>query len=325
MKVCIVGLGAVGGYVGARLANAGLEVSALARGATLEAVRRDGLVLVEGDSRTTAPIFASDDPADLGTPDLIVLSVKTPSLPSVAPALAQLIGPSTTVLSMTNGVPWWFFDGLPIDKPDVPSLDPGGVMTAAVPSSAVLGSVTHLSASTPSPGVVEARFFERIVVGEPSGGDADGRAAAVADLLRRGGFAVGVSERIQRDVWFKLWGNMTMNPLSAITGATMDVLLADPDVRAFASRCMTEAAAVGSAIGIDVGITPEERHTVTRRLGAARTSMLQDVDAGRPVELDALVAVVVEMGRSLGVPTPDLETLLGLSRVHAQVRGLYRQ
>ncbi|MFT4287532.1 2-dehydropantoate 2-reductase [Nocardioides sp.] len=316
MRVCIVGLGAVGGLVGARLAGSGVAVSALARGETLAAVRRDGLRLVGEGSY---PILASDDVADLGTPDVVVLSVKTTALPAVAEQVGALAGPDTTVLSMTNGVPWWFFDGLDT-RPEVPSLRAAAM--APIPRGSILGSVTHLSASRPAPGVVECRFLERLVVGEPRG-DVSDRAVNLARVLSDAGLPTEVSPRIQADIWFKLWGNMTMNPLSAITGATMDLILDDPLTRAFASRCMSEAAAVGAAIGLPLDTTPEERHVVTRRLGAARTSMLQDVEAGRAVELDALVTSVVETGRAVGVATPELETLLGLARLHARVRGLF--
>ncbi len=321
----MVGLGAVGGLIGARLARGGVPVSAVARGATLEAVRRDGLTLIEDGERSAYPIRVSGDPAHLRTPDVVLLSVKATALPAVAPTVAALLGPHTTVVSATNGIPWWFCDGLPLPPPGgaaaIPSADPGGVLRATLPPGQVLGSVLHLSASTPAPGVVEHRFDERIVLGEPTGGTSE-RAERVAALLRTG-FTTQVSDCVQRDVWFKLWGNMTMNPLSAVTGATMDRILDDPELRGFATRCMREAAEVGERIGLHIDVDPEQRHAVTRRLGAARTSMLQDVDAGRPIELDALVTTVIELARSLGVPTPELETLLGLARVHAQVRGLY--
>jgi len=328
MRTCIVGLGAVGGFIGARLAASGQPVSALARGATLQAVGRDGLLLVEGpaggERETRAPIRVSDDPAALGEQDLVVLSVKTTGLADVAPRIAPLLGPDTVVLSAMNGVPWWFFHGLsePLAAREWSAIDAGRRIAAAIPPERVLGAVVHFACAAPRPGTVRHGQGERLIVGEPRGGDS-ARCARVAEALGRAGLQVEVSQRIQQDVWFKLWGNMTMNPISAITGATADRILDDPLVRGFVSRAMREAAAIGERIGLPIPITPEERHAVTRKLGAFRTSMLQDVDAGKPVELDALVTIVAEIGAAVGVPTPDIDALLGLARLHAQVRGLY--
>jgi 2-dehydropantoate 2-reductase len=199
-----------------------------------------------------------------------------------------------------------------------PSVDPGGAIARALPPAQTLGCVVHLSAVSPQPGVVQHRVGERLIVGATGAAPA----GAVTDLLQGAGFAVETADPIQREVWFKLWGNMTMNPLSAITGATTDRIL-DDLVRAFASRCMEEAKAIGERIGIPITSTPEERHAVTRKLGAMRTSMLQDVDAGKAVELDAIVGAVREIAQHLATPTPSIDTLLGLARLHARVRGLY--
>jgi 2-dehydropantoate 2-reductase len=329
VRVCIVGLGAVGGLIGARLARGGVPVTALARRATLENVRSRGLVLLEqldGDEgRESHRIQASDSPAELGPQELVVLAVKATSLPGVAAAIGPLLGRDTTVLCAMNGIPWWFFSGLPGDAGSLrlTSLDPGGVLAAALPVERVLGSVLHLSASCPEPGTVRHGSGDRIILGDPSGGPADARLDRVARTMRRGGFTVETSERIQADIWFKLWGNMTMNPLSAITGATLDRILDDPLVRQFATRCMAEAAEVGARVGLPINQDPDARHVVTRALGAVRTSMLQDVDDGRSVELDALVASVRELAALVGVPTPNIDTLLGLARLHARVLGLY--
>ncbi|HPA88613.1 MAG TPA: 2-dehydropantoate 2-reductase [Quisquiliibacterium sp.] len=328
MKICIYGLGAIGGLVAARLARSGQHVSAVARGVTLDAVRREGLLLLErdgdNDRRTRVEIEASDRPGDLGEQDLVVLTVKTTGLAQVAHDIGPLLGPRTAVLSMMNGVQWWFFHGLAQRPPGLrlESVDPGGAIAAAIPPEHVIGSVTHLSSASPEPGVIRHGMGERIIVGEPSGGQS-GRSMAAIDALRRGGFQVEEAPRIQSEIWFKLWGNMTMNPVSAITGATGDRILDDDLVRGFLSRCMREAAQIGARIGLPIDVDPEARHAVTRALGALRTSMLQDVEAGRMVELDALVASVVEIGAACGVPTPDIETLLGLARLHARVRGLY--
>jgi 2-dehydropantoate 2-reductase len=329
VKVCIYGLGAVGGLIGARLARGGVEVTAVARAETLAHVRAQGLVLLEqrdgAEARESFRIEASDRPSELGPQDLVVLAVKATALPAVASAIEPLLGPGTAVLTAMNGIPWWFFHGLPgaAGSLQVPSLDPGGALARAIPVKHILGSVLHFSASCPEPGTVRHGAGNRIIVGDPEGGPADARVSAVAETLLRGGFDVDVSERIQEDIWFKLWGNMTMNPLSAVTGATMDLILDDPLVRQFVAWCMTEAAEVGARIGLPIDQTPEERQAVTRQLGAVRTSMLQDIDNGRSIELDAMVTAVRELAMQVGVPTPNIDTLLGLARLHARVLGLY--
>lgn len=331
MRICIVGLGAVGGFIGARLAASGARVSAIARGRTLEAVARDGLRLLEataasGDpaAASTVPLRVAEDPAQLGPQDLVVVSVKTTGLGDVARRIAPLLGRDTVVLSAMNGVPWWFFHGLDaaLAAREWTAIDPGRAIAAAIPVDHVLGCVVHLACSAPAPGVVQHVQGRRLIVGEPAGGDSE-RCRRVAALLAGAGFEVEVSQRIQQDIWFKLWGNMTVNPVSAITGATADRILDDPLVRAFISSVMVEAAAIGERIGLPIPITPEQRHQVTRQLGAFKTSMLQDVEAGRPVELDALVTIVAEIGRALGVATPNVDALLGLSRLHARTLGLY--
>lgn len=329
MKICIYGLGAIGGLIAARLANQGIDVCAVARGATLEALRRDGLTLLEGPAdqpvRRQFNIRASDDPAELGVQDVVVVSVKATAMPAVAAGIAPLLGPDTTVLSTMNGVPWWFFHGMDpaLAKLRLDTLDPDGRITAAIPAERVVGTVTHLSAANQGPGVVRHVAGNGILVGEPSGGTQTPRSQAIVAILRQAGFEIGESASIQQDIWYKLWGNMTVNPVSGLTGATTDQLLDDDYVRHFMSRCMREAAAIGGRIGITIDNDPEERHQVTRRLGAFRTSMLQDVEAGKPVELDALVGAVLEIARQVNVEAPNIEALMGLSRLHAHLRGLY--
>ena len=325
MKICIVGLGAIGGFVAHRLVEGGHAVSALARGATLEAVRRRGLVLrdaADPDGRAV-PLEASDSAAALGPQDLVVIATKTTALPSVAPVVGPLLGPGTAVLSAMNGVPWWFFHGLGERwrGTRLDATDPDGALAEAIPPSRVIGCVVHMAASCPEPGVVRHAFGERFIVGEP-GGASTPRLAAAADALRAAQLQVETTARIELEVWLKLWGNMTMNPVSALTGATLDRILDDPLVRRFVSDAMREGAAIGDALGLPISMTPEERHAVTRKLGAVRTSMLQDVEAGRPLELDALVGAVSEIGRRVGIDTPNVDALLGLTRLLGRVRGL---
>jgi 2-dehydropantoate 2-reductase len=323
-KVCIVGAGAIGGFIGVRLALHGAaEVSAVARGATLVALRTHGWRLREGGTLRQAPVRASDDPAELGAQDLVIVAVKGPALAAVAPRIAPLLGAQTVVLPAMNGVPWWFGTGVAAlgDAP-LASIDPGGTIAAALPLSRVLGGVVHLAAATAEPGVVEHRMGQGLIVGEPGGGTSP-RAERIGTLLRSGGLEVTVSSDIRRDIWYKLWGNLTINPVSAITGATADRLLDDPLVRDFCSRAMREAAAIGERLGCPIEQSPEDRHAVTRKLGAFRSSMLQDADAGRPLELDAIAGVVHELGQRLAVPTPNIDALFGLARLFGRTRGLY--
>jgi 2-dehydropantoate 2-reductase len=327
-KVCIVGAGAIGGLLGAWLGRglpAGeIELSVLARGATLAALRAHGLRLDTADGAASVPLRADDDAARLGPQDLVVLSVKGPALPAAAQALRPLVGPGTTVLVAMNGVPWWFFDhaqgacaGLRLA-----AVDPGDCVRAAIPTDRVVGCVVHLSATTPEPGRVRHVNGQGLILGEPAGGRS-ARVDDLNDLLTRAGFAITVSDHIQRDIWFKLWGNMTMNPVSALTGATADRILDDPLVRGLCSAVMLEAKAIGAHFGCGIDQTPEQRHAVTRKLGAFKTSMLQDLEAGRALEIDALIGAVHEIGRHLGLATPSLDALLGLVRLLGRSRGLY--
>ncbi|HJV96049.1 MAG TPA: 2-dehydropantoate 2-reductase [Albitalea sp.] len=325
MKVCVVGAGAIGGlfagWLGHRIPAGEIELSALARGATLAALHNDGLLL-EGDEPTRVALRASDDARELGAQDLIVVAVKGPALRSVANAIAAMLAPQTIVLVAMNGVPWWFFEGSggPCAGLQLQSVDPDGALRAAIPLAHVIGCVVHASSSAPRPGVVRHVMGNRLVIGEPRGGRS-ARVAALESLLARAGFAATVSENIQRDIWFKLWGNMTMNPVSALTGATCDRILDDPLVRGFCSAVMLEAQQIGARIGCAIEQTPEQRHAVTRKLGAFKTSMLQDLEAGRALEIDALVGAVREIGQHLGLATPNIDALLGLVRLLAQVHG----
>jgi 2-dehydropantoate 2-reductase len=324
MKVCIYGAGAIGGFLGTRLGAAGHTLSAVARGATLAALRQHGLRLVQGGETITAPVQVDEDPVRLGPQDLVVIAVKGPALVAVARRIAPLLAPDTMALVAMNGVPWWFFDGLPgpYAGTRLASVDPDGAIAAAIPTRHVIGCVVHASCSTSEPGLVRHGMGAGLIVGEPAGGHS-ARVERLAAELARAGFDAKLSERIQQDIWYKLWGNMTMNPVSAITGATGDRILDDPLVRAFCSAAMAEAAAIGAEIGCGVTQSTEDRHAVTRKLGAFKTSMLQDVEAGRPIELDAIVAVVREIGQKVGVPTPNIDALLGVARLFARVRGLY--
>jgi len=326
MKVCIVGAGAIGGFIGARLAAADqCEVSALARGATLQALNSHGWRLQQGDKLLQTPTRASDHAEELGVQDVVVIAVKGPALAAVAQNIAPLMGPQTIVLPAMNGVPWWFSLGLPgLGVAPLESVDPGGKIATHIPLAQVIGCVVHASTFTTEPGFVHHKMGQGLIIGEPHG-EARERTRQLGALLSGAGFDVTVSPNIRYDIWYKLWGNMTMNPISAITGATMDRILDDPLVLGFVSAAMREAAAIGKLIGCEVTQSPEDRHAITRKLGAFKSSMLQDVEAGRPIELDSLVGAVQEMGARLGLATPNIDTLLGLTRLFGRVHGLYPQ
>ncbi len=323
-KVAIVGAGAIGGWMGVHLARSGAQLSVLARGDTLTALQHNGLQLHQAGTLHTVPVHASNDAAALGVQDLVVVSVKAPALASVAAQVGPLIGPDTVVLTAMNGVPWWFLQGFggPVAGRALNSVDPDGAIARALPARHIIGGVVHASCSVDAPGVVRHHFGDGLIVGEPSG-ETSPRVQALQALLQQAGFHATLSPQIQKDVWYKLWGNMTVNPVSALTGATTDRILDDELVRGFISSVMLEAKAIGERIGIPIAQVPEDRHAVTRKLGAFKTSMLQDVQAGKPVELDALVSAVRELGQMTGVATPFTDALLGLSRLHASGLGLY--
>jgi len=324
MKVCIVGVGAIGGFLGARLAEAGCEVSAVARGATAAALRAHGLRVQSGSGIASARVNVVEDPAALGLQDLVIVAVKGPAMADVASRIPPLLHADTMVLTAMNGVPWWFFHGFGgiFAGTRLQSIDPDGAIAAAIPDRHVVGCVVHLSCATAEPGLTRHVFGNQLIIGEPDGRNSP-RVEALAAALTRAGFATTVSASIQSDIWYKLWGNMTMNPVSALTGATADRIIADPLVNRFCLDVMAEAAAIGTAIGCPIAQSGEDRIDVARKLGAFKTSMLQDVEAGKPVELDALVTVVREIGERAGIATPCIDALLGLARVQAQVRGLY--
>jgi 2-dehydropantoate 2-reductase len=348
LRVCVVGLGAVGGVLAARLAALTqtqpqrLAVCALARGATLAAVRRQGLVLQAAGATLAVPLQASDDPAALGSQDLVIAALKAPALPAAAEAIAALAGDRGAVLTAMNGLPWWFFDRLdgPARGLVLPQTDPGGTLHARIATGRVIGAVVHFAAAVTAPAQVVLRSGNGLIVGlpgaasagpggvdpgHPAGPDqpAAERLAPAAALLADAGFELTVTPAIEREVWFKLWGNMTMNPVSALTLAPCDEVLDDPLTRALCSAVMREAQALGAAFGIPIAQEPEDRHAITRRLGSFKTSMLQDLEAGRALELDALLGAPVAAARALGVATPQMDALFGLARLMARRRGLY--
>ena len=315
MKITIIGAGAIGGWVAGRLALGGHDVSVLARGTTATALA-DGITIVERGAEAVAHPTVATDGVAIGVQDILIIAVKAPALVEAAQAARPLIGADTLIVPMMNGVPWWFVNGAPLA-----SVDPRGVIAAALLIDQVLGCVVHAACRRQSPARIEVAMLDSVLVGEPTGGLSE-RATAVGDLLRDAGLAGEAVPDIRRAIWYKLWGNMTANPISALTLATADRIIANADVRDFMLRCMAEAAAIGAAIGCPISESGEDRLKVTATLGAFKTSMLQDVELGRPIEVDALLAAPLEIAARVGVPAPNLAALHGLVRVMGESRRL---
>ncbi|HEY8592637.1 MAG TPA: 2-dehydropantoate 2-reductase [Sphingomicrobium sp.] len=306
MRVCVVGAGAIGGWLAAELALAGCEVSVLARGETLRLINAEGLRLTRTDGLQSVPINAAGDASALGEQDLLIVAVKAPALPALAPALSPLIASDTIILPMLNGVPWWF-----TEEP-LQSADPDGTIAATFAKDQVLGSVVHASCRRVAPNNIQVVHADKLIVGEVDGGITD-RVARVCGLFEQANIRCEANENVRRAIWYKLWGNATINPLSALTRSTADKLLDDPAIRAWMAEAMDELAAVGAAIGCPISETAEDRMAVTARLGAFKSSMLQDVESGRPIELEALLGAPREIARRVNVPTPQLDRIYAMT------------
>ena len=325
MKICVFGAGAVGAVVAAGLSRAGHDVSVVARGSHLTAIRAHGLRILSGGSESTVRVAAESDPARLGPQDYVIVAVKGQSLPEVAAAIAPLLGPDTSVVTAMNGVPWWFFDRLPFGGGTLrlESLDPGGAISRAIPTERVVGCVIHLAASLAEPGRIRHNMGGRLIIGEP-GGTNTARTQRLGEALREAGFEAVASTFIERDFWVKLLGNVSFNPVSALTLATADRMIADAAVKAYMVAIMRECLAVGRAIGVDADIDPEARIDMARKLGMFKTSMLQDMEGGKSLEIDGLLTGTLEIARKAGVAAPFTESLLGMVRLRAQSTGQYR-
>ena len=324
MKFCVYGAGAVGGLIAAWLSRTGHEVSVVARGAHLAAIQKNGLKVVSADKQSTAPVRAESDPSQLGPQDYVIVAVKAQSLREVAAGIGPLIGTQTSIVTAMNGVPWWFFDRLPFGAGTLrlESLDPGAAIARAMPTERVVGCVVHFAASTPEPGLICHNMGARLIIGEP-GGRNTGRTQRLAAALQGAGFEIVTSVRIEKDFWVKLLGNMSFNPVSALTLATADRLVADAQVKAYMVAIMRECLAIGRAVGVDAEIDPEARIDMARSLGTFKTSMLQDLEAGKSLEIDGMLAGTLEIAQKAGVPAPYTESLLGMIRVRAQSTGQY--
>jgi 2-dehydropantoate 2-reductase len=274
----------------------------------------------------TVSIRAESTPARLGPQDYVIVAVKGQNLTQVSQEINHLYAAETSVVTAMNGVPWWFFDRLKFGngKNRLESLDPHGKLTAAMPTERIVGCVVHLAASTPEPGLISYDMGRKLIIGEP-GGRNTARALALNEILGAAGFEVVLSDFIERDYWVKLLGNISFNPVSALTGSTADRLIADPQVKAYMAEIMREVLAIGRAVGVDADIDPEARIDMARRLGKFKTSMLQDMEAGKPLEIDGLLAGTLEIARKAGVKAPHTEGLFGLIRARAVTTAQYRR
>ncbi|HEX6103412.1 MAG TPA: 2-dehydropantoate 2-reductase [Alphaproteobacteria bacterium] len=324
MKVCIFGSGATGGYLGVELARAGAEVSLVARGAHLEAIRRNGLkLLIDGEERVAhAP--ATDDPTELGPQDYVIIGLKAHSIPGAVEKIAPLLGNDTAVVTASNGIPYWYFHdhGGPFRNTVLQTVDPDGKQWQVLKPERAIGCIVYPATEVVEPGVVKHVYGNKFPLGEPSGERTE-RVERLAALMTQAGLDAPVLDRIRDEIWLKLWGNLCFNPISALTHATLDIIASDPGTRAVAKAMMTEAQQIAETFGVRFRVDIERRINGAGRVGAHKTSMLQDLERGRPMEIDALVAVIQEMGQLTGVATPTIDTVLALVRQRAKVAGLH--
>jgi 2-dehydropantoate 2-reductase len=320
MKVCAIGAGAIGGWMAGLLAEAGNDVSLLARGETLAALKSNGLTVRRKDKEQVYRLRAANDPAELGTQDAVIIAVKGQSVPAIASSVKALCGKDTIVVPAVNGIPWWFFQvpSAPQSGFALSSVDASGDTAKAIAPERVIGCVVHASAWTPQPGVVEVNGEDKLIFGEPDGA----KSARLASFAAAFGTPLAVtSDNIRRDIWLKLWGNMTMNPLSVLTGATTLQMLSDPDVRELVRSMMIEMQEIGTKIGLPIPLTPEDRMAITRKLGDIKTSMLRDWEAQRALEIAPILGVLVEISDRVKAPAPFLHAVLGLLRLRAGMKA----
>ena len=326
MKIAIVGAGAIGCFFAARLAEAGYEVGLLARGEALAAVEKHGVRLESEGRPIVQRVRASASAEELGAHDLVILAVKAPALPRAAQALAPLLGSDTPVVPALNGMPWWFF----LDSPGalsghrLRSVDPEGMLERSIPVARVVGCVVYPACTSLEPGYVRHTGGNRVILGEPRG-EAGARVKSLAEMFCKAGLVGEASADIRKDVWAKLLGNLCFNPVSLLTGSSTDRLIDDPLVHALFVSMMEEAIALGRKLGIDAGIEPRPRIANTRKLGYVKTSMLQDAEAGRPVEIEGILGTVVEVAHAAAFPVPLLDAVFAMSRMRAEVMNLLPQ
>ena len=324
MKVCIYGAGAIGGYVGVQLKRAGVDVSLVARGAHLEAMKKNGLkLLIDGEERVEH-IPCSDNPAELGPQDYVIVALKAHSVPGVVDAMQPLLGNDTAVVTAVNGVPYWYYykHGDQLEGKTLESVDPGGKQWNGLRPERAIGCIVYPATEVVEPGVIKHVYGDKFPLGEPSG-EITERATKLSEAFAAGGMRAPVLPNIRDELWLKLWGNLCFNPISALTHATLDVIASDPGTRAVAKAMMLEGQEIAVQSGVNFRVGVERRIDGAGAVGAHKTSMLQDLERSRAMEIDALVTVVQEMGRLAGIPTPTLDVVLALVRQRAQIAGLY--
>jgi 2-dehydropantoate 2-reductase len=324
MKVCIYGAGAIGGYLGVQLAHAGAEVSLVARGAHLAAMQANGVkLLMDGDERT-ARLRCTDDPAELGPQDYIFVSLKAHSVPGVVDAMEPLLGNDTSVVTAVNGVPYWYFykHGGDLEGSRLETIDPGGRQWRALRPERAIGCIVYPATEVVEPGVIQHVYGDKFPIGEPSGERTE-RVERLSELMEAAGLRAPVLDRIRDEMWLKLWGNLCFNPISALTHATLDVIASDEGTRAVARAMMLEGQAIAERLEVKFRVDVERRIDGAGAVGAHKTSMLQDLERGRAMEIDPLVTVVQELGRKVDIPTPTIDIVLALVQQRARIAGLH--
>lgn len=324
MKVCIYGAGAIGGYLGVQLARAGADVSLVARGAHLAAMKANGLKLLIGGEERVAHLTCTDNAAELGPQDCIFVSLKAHSVPGVVDAMEPLLGNDTSVVTAVNGVPYWYFyrHGGDLEGSTLESIDPGARQWRALRPERAIGCIVYPATEVVEPGVVQHVYGDKFPLGEPSGERTE-RVERLSELMEAAGLRAPVLDRIRDEMWLKLWGNLCFNPISALTHATLDMIASDEGTRAVAKAMMLEAQAIAERLGVKFRVDVERRIDGAGAVGAHKTSMLQDLERGRAMEIDPLVTVVQELGRKVDIPTPTIDTVLALVQQRARIAGLH--
>ncbi|WP_136619507.1 MULTISPECIES: 2-dehydropantoate 2-reductase [Mesorhizobium] len=325
MKITIFGAGAIGGYLAAKLAITGrTDLSIVARGAHLDAIKANGLRLIEDGQEMSVPVRAAAKAEALGAQDYVVLALKAHSLTSALDQVAPLLGDHTSVVTMQNGVPWWYFHGVggPLEGTRLSAVDPGGAIWQRIGPQRVIGSVVYPAVEVDAPGLIRHVEGKRFSLGEPSGERSE-RVTLLAEEMVKAGLQVPVRDDIRSEIWVKLWGNLSFNPISALTGSTLAGIVADEGTRTLARTMMLEAQAIGESLGVRFPIAVDRRIKGAGDVGEHKTSMLQDLERGRPMEIDALVSAVQELGRLTDKPTPTIDAVLALVRRLAVERGCY--
>ncbi|MBU6449555.1 MAG: 2-dehydropantoate 2-reductase [Rhodospirillales bacterium] len=313
MKVCIFGAGAIGGYLGAEMSRAGADVSLVARGANLEAMRRDGVRVIKENEEFVARPVCTSDTKELGVQDYVIIGLKAHQISAAVPALQPLLGENTSVVAAVNGIPYWYFHrhGGKLDGKIVESVDPGGLQWNGIGPERAIGCIVYPATELEQPGVIRHIYGDKFPIGEPSG-EITPRVQRLSELFEAAGQRAPVLERIRDEIWLKLWGNLSFNPVSALTHATLDVICTDPGTRAVCKAMMLEAQEIAQTLGVNFRVDVERRIEGARKVGAHKTSMLQDLERGRDMEVAPLLTVVQEFGRMVDVPTPTIDVVHAL-------------